>query len=72
MRILITLALATLLAACASVPAETYPSWLHMEEGYAQGCVDDGGCIPMSRRELQDLVNVSAQRGLQACLRGRT
>lgn len=66
----IALALSIFATGCASVqPQPVTPAWLEMKEGYAQACIDGGGCVPMTRQELQQLVNVVHQRTLQMCAR---
>jgi hypothetical protein len=72
MRYLTAIALAMGLFAtgCATTQrADAVPSWLEMKDGFAQACIADGGCVPMSQRELAELVNVVAARALQMCPR---
>lgn len=49
-----------------------YPSWLVMEPGYAEACIAEGGCLPMTNKELEQLVQVVRQRTLQIECRNRT
>lgn len=68
-----------LLSACAAGPApapeqtqagaQQYPAWLEMKPGYAETCMNGGGCVPMTQAELQELANEVVQRTLQACRR---
>lgn len=48
---------------------ETVPSWLYMEPGWAQACATQGGCIPMTRMELEQLVAEVAAKAKQQCNR---
>lgn len=52
--------------------APQYPTWLEMKPGYAETCINGGGCIPMTHDELNQLVAQVMQRTLQACRRGRS
>lgn len=74
MKPLLTILTVLLLSACATAPtpaqtAQPYPAWLEMKPGYAEACMKDGGCVPMTRTELQELADEVVQRTLQACRR---
>jgi hypothetical protein len=68
---------ALLLSACATFPApeqtrdpaQQYPAWLEMKPGYAEACMNGGGCVPMTQAELQELADEVVKRTLQACRR---
>lgn len=49
-----------------------YPAWLEMKPGYAEACINGGGCIPMTQAELQGMAAQVMQRTMQACRRGMT
>ena len=71
---LLTILAVLLLSACATAPApeqtaQPYPAWLEMKPGYAETCMQGGGCVPMTRSELQELADEVVQRTLQACRR---
>ena len=85
MRILPALLAALLVCACTTAPtastppvAETkeavqqFPAWLEMKPGYAETCINGGGCIPMTQGELNQLAADIVQRTLQACRRSPT
>lgn len=67
-----------LLTGCAATqnptaaPVASYPSWLEMKEGYAESCIADGGCVPMSKREIAELLNVVHMKTLEMCRNQRT
>ena len=52
--------------------APQYPAWLEMKPGYAEACINGGGCIPMTQAELQSLAAQVMQRTMQSCRRGMT
>lgn len=52
--------------------APQYPAWLEMKPGYAEACINGGGCVPMTQAELQDLAAQVMQRTMHACRRGTT
>lgn len=82
MKPLLTILTVLLLHACATAPApapeqsqapaQQYPAWLEMKPGYAETCMNGGGCVPMTQTELQELANEVVQRTLQACRRATT
>lgn len=59
----------TPVAAGTPEPDPQYPSWLEMKPGYAEACIQGGGCIPMTQGELNQLAADIMQRTLQACRR---
>lgn len=77
MKPLLTILTILLLSACATAPApeqtqapaQQYPAWLEMKPGYAETCMNGGGCVPMTQAELQELADAVVQRTLQACRR---
>ena len=81
MKPLLTILTVLLLSACATAPApapaseqaqapaQQYPAWLEMKPGYAETCMNGGGCVPMTQAELQELADAVVQRTLQACRR---
>jgi hypothetical protein len=53
----------------APTDAANYPAWLEMKPGYAEACMQGGGCIPMTQGELQELANVVRMRTMDLCRR---
>lgn len=55
--------------ACSTTPAphEATPAWLRMKPGYAQGCIDGGGCTPFTDEELRQVVQTVQKRTLEMC-----
>lgn len=73
-RLLALLALLSF-SGCAIAPVApqvAYPSWLEMKEGYAEGCIADGGCVPVSQRELEALVQLVHRKTMEECTNKRT
>jgi hypothetical protein len=79
MKPLLTLLTVLLLSACATAPVpapeqtqappQQYPAWLEMKPGYAETCMNGGGCVPMTQAELQELADEVMRRTLRACRR---
>jgi len=75
MKPLLTIIAVILLSAFTGYPSSQastpqYPAWLEMKPGYAEACINGGGCVPMTQAELQDLAGRVMQRTMQACRRG--
>lgn len=67
--VVLVLAAANLFAAPTERQAETIPSWLYVEPGWAQACATGGGCIPMTKAELEQLVAIATARAIERCKR---
>jgi hypothetical protein len=77
MKPLLAILVVTLLSLFSAFPTSQastpqYPAWLEMKPGYAEACINGGGCIPMTQAELQDLAAQVMQRAMQSCRRGMT
>lgn len=77
MRLLFATLSLLLVSACATVAppptdkaeVQAYPVWLEMKPGYAETCLQGGGCVPMTQGELQQMTLEIMNRTMQACRR---
>lgn len=67
MKTALLLVVAMLLAGCATTKEPQYPSWLQMQDGWAEGCIAAGGCVPMSGPEIEAMLLYLRQQAAREC-----
>lgn len=83
MKVLVLVAASALIAYAGSARADEapqsqtaepqYPTWLVMKPGYAEACINEGGCIPLSQADLKKIENIIRMQTIESfCPQTRT